>query len=123
MDLGTGVSSNLIEEIDPLATALRLDPGESYECIFKMKSKDFNRFNDNHADNELTAFKNMKEIEQFGEFSISWIPASSSLDSLSAAASIKPVHFTLNLPSLTLVDIPLKVSIQNEKDLNKLTVY
>lgn len=33
------------------------------------------------------------------------------------------MQFTLKLPTLTIVDIPLKVTIQNERDLNKLTMY
>jgi hypothetical protein len=41
VDLG-GFSHNLLEEADPMASAIRLDPGETYECIFKIKSKEFN---------------------------------------------------------------------------------
>jgi hypothetical protein len=62
----------------------------------------------------------MRGIDQFAEFLVSWLPSASQEDNLAAK---KPIHFTINLPSLTLVDIPLKVRITNENDLNKLTVY
>ena len=62
----------------------------------------------------------MRGIDQFAEFLVSWLSSASEEDNLAAK---KPIHFTINLPSLTLVEIPLKVRITNENDLNKLTVY
>lgn len=78
------------------------------------------QFNAPENEIEITLSKNMRDIEQFAEFFVSWLSAASEEDNLTAK---RPIHFTLKLPTLTLVDVPLKVRITNENDLNKLTVY
>jgi hypothetical protein len=77
-------------------------------------------FNGPDNESEISLTKNMRGIDQFAEFLVSWLSSASEDDNVTAK---KPIHFTINLPSLTLVDIPLKVRITNENDLNKLTVY
>jgi hypothetical protein len=100
---------NLIDDNsdDSMATLIRLEPGESYECIYKMQSTQFNTA---HDENEISVSKNFKEVEQFADFSVSWLSASTSPPD-TPSVKVKPVHFTLKLPPLTLVDIPLKVTI------------
>lgn len=79
------------------------------------------QFNGAENESEISVSKNMRSIDQFAEFFVSWLSSSAS-DEENVKAK-RPIHFTVALPTLTLVDIPLKVRITNENDLNKLTVY
>ena len=81
------------------APAVCLAPNECYELIFKLK---------------LAEDSSQKELDQFAELDFAWY-------SSSFAPAL--IHCSLFSPPITLVQIPLKMTLLNEAQLHKAQLY
>ncbi|CDW91723.1 UNKNOWN [Stylonychia lemnae] len=99
--------------------AIRLEPGESFEKVFKIKI---------NTDSSIDA-KSKSEIEQFSDLYFSWYSQPYENESIplgSGEISTNQNQFiqcTIPSPSITLIDIPIKIKILNEAQFQKAFLY
>jgi hypothetical protein len=123
VDMGNADGKSLVD-MQGAAAALseaeivRLEPGESYQCVYLLKA-DPCYFEDlrDHEDG-IMADNSIKEIEQFAELNFGWTSHSiNTLESAIDSTSGTKIFCTVPSPTLTLINAFLKVSLLNEKDL------
>ena len=88
---------------------IRLDPGESYQSVYKIRAHPCGFGLEGDERLKPTAFRNVKELDLFSELLFTWYSQPSQ-----AASSLRDViSCSMPSPLLTLVDTPLKVTLVN----------
>jgi Gryzun, putative Golgi trafficking len=121
---GNSTLINPLEDFGPSNDdAIRLEPGESFQCVYLLRA-DAANFDDRDIEELLLSNKALREVEQFGELTFGWstYPYMMSEEALSKRTD-KPIVCTMPSPTLTLVDTFLKVTLLNEKELQHGTIY
>jgi hypothetical protein len=95
--------------------AIELYPGESLETIFKIRVNDVVG-----EDESVTHKKALSEIEHFADLNFAWNSLKTDIEEIPELR--QTVECVLSVPPLTVVQIPLKLTLINESELHKLTI-